>query len=83
MVTREGGGLMNVICWLIGHTVGGRVVERSYRNTAGELVDAWQQHCKLCSTQDKFPDRRNLYQRIASDRFVKRRKKEEISKKFL
>ena len=75
---------MNVICWLIGHTVGGRVVEKSYRNTAGELVDAWQYHCRLCSTRDKFPDKRNLYQRTRRVRLEQRQnEKEKIPKKFL
>ena len=58
----------NIICWLLGHDVGGKPVAKSYRTVRGEMVDGWHYYCKRCQNPNdyplnQFPDRRNLYQR--------------------
>lgn len=72
------GGLKGLICWCIGHDMGGRVLPDQWRNVSGQLRDGWVGHCKRCKIQEKFEgpflDRRNVYMRarVAVENFFRR-----------
>lgn len=58
----------NVVCWLLGHDVDGKIIAKSFRLVSGEVVAGWQYYCRRCQNPDdfpvnQFPNSRNLYQR--------------------
>jgi len=58
----------NLVCWLLGHDVGGKMVADSFRSASGRVGPGLQYYCKHCQGPDnfpihQFPDGRNLYRR--------------------
>lgn len=54
---------MGLHCWLFGHKVTGRIVKEGYLTSYGELVDGWRYYCACCLITNKYPNRRNVFQR--------------------
>ncbi|MDO8729057.1 MAG: hypothetical protein Q7K26_04180 [bacterium] len=68
----------NVICWLLGHNIDGKIIAKSRRKASGKIVDGWQYYCKRCQNPDNFPnhqypDRRSLYRRTIPVWIIKMR----------
>ena len=68
--------LKKVLCWLLGHDKGGRMVPESRLMSSGEMGDCWQYYCKRCQDPENFPinqppDIRNLYRRTIPPRIMR------------
>jgi hypothetical protein len=55
--------MTNIICWLLGHRKEGEVRPGAYTNSSGVVGSGWVYFCSRCNTKERYPDRRNLWQR--------------------